>query len=301
MEIDSRFPTRLNTVSDAPQLFHAALAENLSTDESIRFLVYAPAFATETDKTPATVLVVTGKGWLVALQNEEGGVAVQKSDFSETLLLELKSILLLGQLRISFAAADTSYSVAVKFDAVGDEFYIEAADLILGGIDPALAGTGDKDRHAVFESWPMKVRNEAQRYLPKEQRLLAAVHWPSLFDGQQQQLAPAGALLITEREVVVLSGGEKPSREPVAETFLEEQLEETIGEVVTFVPRVRLKDFQVIHQDGIDTLSLQIRAAHGSEKLEIRFSPENGKAISEAMGQMLGSGSSSPGMAEGKA
>src|SRR5215471_11110941 len=125
MEIDSRFPTRLNTVSDAPELFQAALAENLSTDESIRFLVHAPAFATENDKTPATVLAVTGKGWLVALQNEEGGVAVQKSDFSDTLLLELKSILLLGQLRISFAAADTSYSVAVKFDAVGDEFYIE--------------------------------------------------------------------------------------------------------------------------------------------------------------------------------
>ena len=79
------------------------------------------------------------------------------------------------------------------------------------------------------------------------------------------------------------------------------QLEETIGEVVTFVPRVRLKDFQVGHQEGIETLSLQVRAAHGSEKLEIRFSSENKKAISEAMGKMLGSGSSSPGTAGGKA
>jgi len=53
----------------------------------------------------------------------------------------------------------------------------------------------------MFEGWPMKFRNEAQRYWPRGQRLLAAIQWPA----NQRQLAPAGALLMTERELVLLS------------------------------------------------------------------------------------------------
>src|SRR6478735_4183609 len=116
MEIDTRFPTKLNTVSDAPEPLRSALVETFPSGEPVRLLVHAPAFTTGDEKSPATLLAVT-------------------------------SILLLGQLRISFAALNTSHSVTIRFETVEDECYREAIDLMLAGIDPALPGVADKDRN----------------------------------------------------------------------------------------------------------------------------------------------------------
>ncbi|MGA8658777.1 MAG: hypothetical protein WB586_21790 [Chthoniobacterales bacterium] len=289
MEIDTRFPTKLNTVYDAPESFRSALVESLPSGEPIRLLVHAPAFATGDEKSPATVLAVANNGWLVASETGDGSAALQKSDFSDTLFLELTSILLLGQLRIAFAAADTSRSVAIKFDTAEDELYREAIDLILAGIDPALTGVAEKDRMQaqVFGDWPMKVRNEAQRYCPKGQRLLAAVEWRAIFGSSQEQLAPAGALLITERELVVISDEQNFAAESPPEAPSAEEPKETIGGIITFVPRVRLADFHVSHRESFDVLALQVHGAHGGEKLEIIFPSDEEKAVSKAMEQML--------------
>src|SRR6516225_4208792 len=181
MEIDTRFPTKLSTVSDAPEPLRSALAASLPPGESTRLLVHAPAFATGDEKTPATVLAVTNNGWLVASESAGGGGAVEKSSFTDTLYLELKSILLLGQLRICFAAVDKSYSVTIRFEIVEDEFYREAIDLIVAGIDPVLTGLAEHDRieASIFEGWPMTIRNDAQRYSPRGQQFLAAIQWPA--------------------------------------------------------------------------------------------------------------------------
>jgi hypothetical protein len=288
MEIDTRFPTKLNTVYDAPESFRSALVESLPPSEPIHLLVHAPAFTAGDEKSPATVLAVANNGWLVVSETEDGSATVQKSDFRDTLFLELTSILLFGQLRIAFAAVDTSRSVAIKFDTAEDELYREAIDLMLAGIDPALTGVADKDRiqTQVFRDWPMKVRNEAQRYCPKGQRLLAAVEWRAIFGSSQEQLAPAGALLITERELVVISDEQNSAAERPPESPAEEP-KETIGGIITFVPRVRLVDFQVSHQESFDVLALQLHAAHGGEKLEIIFPSDDEEAVSRAMEQML--------------
>ena len=289
MEIDTRFPTKLSTVSDAPEPLRSALVKNLPSGESVRLLVHAPAFATEEEKSPATVLAVTSSGWLVASGTEDGGAAVEKSDFSDTLFLELKSILLSGQLRISIAAVDKSHFVTIKFETVEDQYYREAIDLILTGIDPALSGVAEKDRSeaSMFEGWPMKVRNEAQRYWPRGQRFLAAIQWPAVFGGPQGELAPAGALLITERELVVISEEKEFAAESRAEAPSALEPKEIFGGIVTFVPRVRLRDFHVSHQENFGVLALQVNATHGGEKLEVSFPPDNEKAVSKAMEQML--------------
>jgi hypothetical protein len=289
MEIDTRFPTKLSTVSDAPEPLQSALVKNLSSTEPVRLLVHAPAFATEEEKSPATVLAVTNNGWLVASETEGGSAAVEKSDFSDTLFLELKSILLSGQLRISFAAQDKSHFVTIKFETVEDEYYREAIDLILAGIDPALTGVAKKDPNeaSMFEGWPMKVRNEAQRYWPRGQQFLAAIQWPAVFGGPQGELAPAGALLITERELVVISEEKEFAAESRAEAPSALEPKEIFGGIVTFVPRVRLKDFRVSHPESFGVLALQLRATHGGEKLEVMFPSDNEKAISQAMDQML--------------
>jgi hypothetical protein len=285
MQIDNRFPTKLSTVSDAPEPLQSALDKNLSSGEPIRLLVHAPAFATENEKAPASVLAVTDSGWLVASEIEDGGVAVEKSNFSDVLFLKLKSILLSGELEIFFATQEKSNFATITFDTVGDEFYREAIDLILASIDPVLTGLAENFRieASLFETWPMKIRNEAQRYSPRGQQFLAAIQWPAVFGGSQKQLAPAGALLVTKREVVAIT----EEKEFSVETPSAEESKELFGGIITFVPRVRLKDFRVSHQESFGVLALELRAAHGGEKLEVMFPSDDEKAISKAMEQML--------------
>lgn len=285
MRIDSRFPTKLDTVSDVPEPFSSALTGSLPSAERIRLLVHAPAFVTEEQKSPATVLAVTDHGWFLASETEEGGSTLEKSDFNDTLFLELTSIFLFGQLRIGFAAVSTSYSATMKFDTVEDELYREAIDLILSGIDPVLAATGEKDpgTASMLEGWSMKIRNEAERFSPKGQRLLGAVQWPSVFGAQKNQLVPHGALLIAERELVAIS----EEKEPSPEAFASQEPMEKFGGIFTFVPRIRMTDFHVSHQEGIDVLALELQAAHGGQRLEFMFASEEELAVRKAMEQML--------------
>ena len=135
----------------------------------------------------------------------------------------------------------------------------------------------------MFQAWPMKIRNEAHRFSPRGQRFLAAVQWPAIFGGADRQPAPAGALLITERELVVISEEKSAS----AESSSAEELKEKFGGTITFVPRVGLTDFHVSHQESFDVLALELHAAHGGQKLEIIFPSDEEKAIRKAMEQML--------------
>ena len=280
MEIDTRFPTKLNAISDAPEPLRGALVESLPSEEPLRLLVHTPAFSTLDEKSPATVLAVASTGWLIASETEEGGASVEKSDFSETLFLELTSILLLGQLKIHYATVGRSYSAAIKFDTVGEEFYRDAINLMLTGIDPALVATAEEDlNHApMFDTWPIKFRCEAQRYWPKGQRLLAAIQWPPILGGFQRELAPAGALLITERELVLISEEKKSPRQLPGDVY-------EFGAVITFFPRVRLADFHVSHHERFGVFALQVHATHGGETLEIIFPSTHEKTISKAMEQ----------------
>src|SRR6201995_2551745 len=116
MNIDTRFPTKLDLVSDAPEPLRSELVKNLPTEESVRLLVHAPAFPTGDEKSPATLLAITNSGWLVASETENGGAVLVKSDFNNTLLFELTSILLLGQLIITYAEAGQEHSVTINLE-----------------------------------------------------------------------------------------------------------------------------------------------------------------------------------------
>jgi hypothetical protein len=278
MEIDSRFPSKLDSVSDAPEPLRSAVAENCPSPESVRLVVHAPAFSTVDETSPATVLAVTDSGWVVASETEEGSASTEKSNFSDTLFLELTSILLSGQLSICFATVGTSYSATIKFDTVGEEFYREATDLMLNGIDQTVASRSENggDAASISETWPMKFRIEAERYRPKGQRLLAATQWPAIFGGFERELAPAGALLITEREVVLISEEKASPRQHSGDLH-------EFGGIITYFPLVRLADFHVSHHERFGVLALQVHATHGGEKLEIIFPSDHERAVSQAM------------------
>ena len=63
--------------------------------------------------------------------------------------------------------------------------------------------------------------------------------------------------------------------------------EEESGGTITFVPRVRLAEFQVSDQEQFGVLALQVHAAHGGERLEISFPSDEEKAILKAMKHVL--------------
>jgi hypothetical protein len=80
---------------------------------------------------------------------------------------------------------------------------------------------------------------------------------------------------------------ERPAEAAPAEEAKERPLEEENAEIITFVPGVRLRDFQVSLRGCPGVLSLHLGAAGGEEKIEIVFPSEEEKAISKAMEQML--------------
>ena len=258
------------------------LAENITSKEIVRLLVYAPTFFTMKERSPATVLAVSDDGWLVASEREDGAVNVQKSKFNETLFLELTSILLFGRFKIYFGAAGTPCSAIVRFDTVGEEFYREAIDLILDGIDqtPTPAPEDDRDSALIPASWPVHFRNEAQSYRPRGQLLLAATQWPAVIDGFDRELSPAGALLVTKRELVLISEEKAFPRQHAGDLH-------KFGGIITYFPLARLENFELSQHERFDVLALQVQAMHGGEELEIIFPADHEKAISEAMEQVL--------------
>jgi hypothetical protein len=281
MEIDTGFPTKLDTVDDVPEVLRSALIEGLSLEDPIRLLIHAPAFSTAGEKDPTTILAVTKKGWAVVSENEEGGASIEKADFTETLFLELTSILLFGQLKIYFASVGTAYAAKIRFNMVGEELYQEAINLMLASIDPMLATPAGSDgrENSSFKTWPIKFQFEAERYWPKGQRLLAAIQWRSIFGGFKRELAPAGALIITPRELVLIS------EEKTSPRRLPGDLHE-FGGIITFFPRVRLADFHVGHYERFGVLALQVHAPHGGEKLEVVFPANDEMELLKAMEQV---------------
>jgi hypothetical protein len=86
---------------------------------------------------------------------------------------------------------------------------------------------------------------------------------------------------------VVISEEKEFATERPAEARPAEESKAIFGGIITFVPRVRLKDFHVSHQESFGVLALQVHTAHGGEELRVLFPPNDEKAVSNAMEQML--------------
>jgi hypothetical protein len=293
MTIDDRFATKVESIDEVPEPLRGALIDNFLSPESVRLLIHAPALLTLDERppttgpavtlsvvAPATVLAVTSDGWLVAAETGDGGSSVEKSDFEDTLFLELSSILLSGQLKLYFGAVGGLYSAIIDFDTGGEELYREAIDLILASIDRTSARAVESDRAAasLFRAWPIKLRNEVERYRPREQRLSAATWWSAIVDGFERDLCPAGVLLVTERELVWISEEKRSPR-------LRRGNVQKFGGVITYLPLLRLLDFHVSHHGRFGVLTLRVHGVHGGEELEIVFPAGHAKAVSKAMKQ----------------
>jgi hypothetical protein len=287
MDIDHNFPTKLFGVDDVPEPFRCALKDRLSPDERVQSLIYSPAFSTLEDLAresvpagvgksliPATVLAVTVDKWLVATEGEDG-VVVEQSAFSDTLFLELTSILLSGELKIYYASVGTHYVATVQFNTVHEEFYRQAIGLILDAIDQKESTSYDRFA-PILKTWPLKYRLEAERYRPKGQRLITATRWTNVdskFDGA---LGPSAAFLITEGELVAIFEQKGFARQQPGDVH-------KFGGIITYCPLLRLSDFHISHHRDFGVLTLLINAPHGSYKLQFVFPSSREKAVLKTM------------------
>jgi hypothetical protein len=259
-----QFSEKFASLDQLSEPFGSALAKCLGQREQLRTVVFGPSFKTMGQRRPATVLVVTDQQWLVASDDERGGVGTVAASFQDSVLLELVDILLAGHLRIDFGAEHGQLnSVAIDFNTVMIDYYRQAIDLILEGIE----GSAGKSRFQFpdeerFRDWPMKFRNAAINHIPQCSEFVDAVCWPPTIGGFQRELAPAACLIVTTRELVLIS-------DERAHWWMRATNQTKLGTIVTYCPLQRLTGFRLQHQPRLALLDLQTQAGHGTETLHI--------------------------------
>jgi hypothetical protein len=107
------------------------------------------------------------------------------ASYHDSLIVELAVILLAGHLRIDYGEpGNLVKSAVIDFNTVMIDYYREAIDLILNGIEE----TTNENATSVpnekwFRDWPMKFRSAVINYLPRGSQLLDALYWSAVIGG----------------------------------------------------------------------------------------------------------------------
>jgi hypothetical protein len=217
MGTDEIYSEELETAS-VQEPFRTALLGALKDRERTRKLLYSPAFSTLGFTAPASLLAITDERWLVILE-EDSEPHIADATFDDTLLLELSMILLNGQLKLDYVKEGASLAVAVHLDVVSKGNYFEAVESLLAGMEARPVRTPEIKR---------------AEYLPRGGRLSSAVYWETIYGGFDREIAPAGALICTERELVVVTEEKAPMWQS------REESHDKYGEVISTVKSLRI-------------------------------------------------------------
>jgi hypothetical protein len=258
--------------------FRETLMERVGATEKLRHLIYSPAFDTAKFRGLASVLCVTDQRWFIVLREDAGRVIVVESSYGATLLVELTIILLYGQLKIDYLQDGKAKSVLLHFNTVTQNMYSEAVKSILDAIDahrdgvltPKLSGT------ALLSGWPLKFRNFSILYTPQNSRLLDGVCWEEMRGVFGRELAPAAALVVTDRHIIVIAE-EKISR------WFQFRRSTKYGAIISYLPLDRFTGFQIKLHRRSRVLELESRGNSGGETLDITSPPDKEEAVHRAM------------------
>jgi hypothetical protein len=204
---DDRFATRADTVEETPEPFRGALMQRLSPRDRIRLLAFNPSHTSQGVRSPATLLTLTDRRWLLVADDIDDGTSVVEFDFDDTLLAELTEILLYGQLKNDFVAEGAVGACVIEFNTVTDKLYREVTLHILRGVEGATAAAPSEEPAAVavIETWPIMFRNAVQSTLPEGSHPVAGLQWEAVHGGFRRELLPAAALLATDHELLLIS------------------------------------------------------------------------------------------------
>jgi hypothetical protein len=281
MDTDDRFAARADRVEETPEPFRGVLREHLSPRDAILLLAFGPAITSQGVRSPAALLALTDRRWLVVSDDSDGRTDVAECPYDDTLLLELAEILLYGRLKIDYIASGTSRACTIEFNTVTEGIYREAVRLILRGVEGGSSATASNEPAASpsLEAWPIRFRTAVAETLPEGRRLVAAVRWPAVHGGFGRELAPAAALVATERELVLISDERAWVRGPRLAKY---------GHIATYLPLVRLARAHFRRHDRLGVLGLEMHATHGGETLEILFPLYHSGEITQVVERALG-------------
>jgi hypothetical protein len=272
-----QFPARMERLEDLPAPFREALSKRVHEDEGVIDLMFSPAFRAGKFSSLASALCITENRWFVVLSQEDGSITVETASYGSTLLLELTIILLYGQLKLDFVVDGEVRSAAIQFNTVMKDEYFEilqnVLDRIDNNIDKAPSSWGATE---ILRQWPIKFRNIANIYAPRNSRLLDGIQWSDIYGGFHRQLAPATALLLTDRHFVIIEE-EKPSG------WFQFKARSHYGEIITYFPLDRLASFQINEHSRFDILEIVGHEGHGSERLEVILPRDQGEGVTRLM------------------
>ena len=272
MGTDDRFATQAMRVGEVPEPFRTILLEHLSPRVPVYLLAFNPSHTSQGVWSPATLLALTDNRWLLVSDDTDGNSTVVECAYDDTLLVELTEILLYGRLRIDFVAGGKSRACAVEFNTVMDRLYRDAVRRVLRGIEGERAVAPAEKPMIVpgIETWPMMFRNAVPELLPQGRSFAGAVQWPAVHGGFGRELAPAAVLLITDREILLISEERAWARGPRQAKY---------GRIATYYPLVRLADFGLESYGRLSILELKMHASHGGETLQILLPSEREKEV----------------------
>jgi hypothetical protein len=275
-----QFAACAKRITELSSPFREALTERVSETEDLKYLIFSPAFGTAKFRTLASVLCVTDRRWLIVLCEDDGSTAVAECSYGSTLLVELTLILLYGQLKFHFVQDSEAKSTALHFNTVMQDMYSDAIQYVLDAIDgqEKVAISARRGGSAIFGGWPLKFRNFSIIYLPKKSQLSDGVCWKEIRGGFGRELAPAAAVLVTNRHIIVIAE-EKTSR------WFQFRHRAKYGATITYFPVNRLAEFRIEAHPRFCILELYGYEGHGGERLDIIFPPDKQEAVSRVMGK----------------
>jgi hypothetical protein len=248
-----------------PEPFRSTLTGALKDRERTQKLLYSPSVSTIGFNAPATLLAITDDRWLVILDEGTKSSHALHATFDDTLLVELTVILLSGQLKLDFVKEGALASIAVQFDSVSKSYYFEAVESLLAGMEvrPISQAFQTSEPTQGIKDWPLKFQSIVSAYLPKGRRLHSGIYWETIYGGFDREIAPAGALVRTEQELVLVAEEKAP------EWRSRQEGQDKYGEIITYFPLRSQANYRIIDQHRVDILSLEVHARHRGEKLEV--------------------------------
>jgi hypothetical protein len=272
------FSVQFAGLEECPEPFRDRLRHFLSPSEAVFEIIYSPAFVAGRLCLPASVFCVTNRQWIMLHESKSGDVSLDSAAFADTLLIELTEILLYGQVRLSYAISNRSDSSACYFNTVMGYRYTRAIQRILTFIDGIESCSSEKDRSILMElkNWPLKFRNLGWLFLPPDSRLLGSLYWPTVLGVFQRELAPAAALFLTDRHLMIMA--EEKSR-----AWFVKRDRTKYGAITTYCPRSRISGFQIQEHRRFHILELEAHGAHGTEEFQVLFPRERNEEVTKLL------------------
>jgi len=280
MSSADRFPLQLANIDACPERFRASLRNAVDQSETIDTLIYCPPYPTGRAPLPGSVLCVTDRQWVIVHDARRNGVVVKQAHYVNTLFIELVIVLLYGRLKIDFAKDDRAESAECYFNTVMEPMFSGVIETVLNRIDGLKDPPKGRDSEILkhFRGWSFKFQNYGQDYLLPGCRLSASLYWPTVFGFFRRELAAAGALLLTDRHLVIIA-------EERSSFWFRPRDETKYGAAITYFPCSRILGFVIHKYRRINILELTVHGGHGAEQFQVPFPMEETERITSLLGQ----------------